>query len=95
MPTKSSSLRPYHTAVRGTGRATTVRLYATDIVKFSPKSITLDTGGYQTPTTIRRMNEAASQYNLGYSVFQRGGKLFAAKGGKLKAFKGSKVVIKR
>ncbi len=33
--------------------------------------IRLDTGGWKTSTTKRRMNQASTQYNLGFRVLQK------------------------
>ena len=49
---------------------TTVTFWNTDIVRFDSKTITLNSGGYQTATTKTRMNQASSQFNLGYTVAQ-------------------------
>lgn len=34
-------------------------------------TITLNSDGYQTVTTKRKMNQAANQFGLGFSVFQK------------------------
>ena len=64
MPRRSATLRPYHTVVRVEGEWTIVRLYTTDIVKFRADRVIYYTGGYETPTTARRMEEAARQFHL-------------------------------
>jgi hypothetical protein len=38
--------------------------------------VTLDSGGYQTVTTKRKMNQAANQFGLGYAVHQHKGEWF-------------------
>jgi len=53
-----------------------VRYHLTDIVKIEVDRITLDTRGYFTSTTKRRMNQAAETYELGYVVYQRKGKWY-------------------
>jgi len=50
-----------------------VRLYTTDIVIIRPNVIILDTGGYNTATTIRRMNEVSEEFGLGYRVYRKDG----------------------
>jgi len=50
---------------------TAVKLYATEIVVFSKDKIRLNTGGYNTVTTRRRMNEVSEEFNLGYKVFSK------------------------
>ena len=42
------------------------------------KRVTLDSGGWRTVTTKRKMNQAANQFGLIYSVFQRKGQWFVA-----------------
>jgi len=51
-----------------------VRYHLTDIVRIEVDRITLDTRGYFTSTTKRRMNQVAETYELGYTVYQRKGK---------------------
>lgn len=47
-----------------------VRYHSTDIVTYDEKTtrVTLRTGGYDTVTTRRRMNQAAQQFGLGFQV---------------------------
>lgn len=48
-----------------------VTLHHTDIVRVAPSgAVTLDSGGYQTPTTKTRMNQVANVWKLGYQVYQ-------------------------
>jgi hypothetical protein len=67
---------------RVTGRATNVkreadgtlvvRYHSTDVVTVKPDgSIVLDTGGWRTLTTRTRMLQAAHEYSLGYSIYQK------------------------
>ncbi len=52
-----------------------VRYHSTDIVTYDEKTtrVTLRTGGYDTVTTRRRMNQAAQQFGLGFQVVRRSG----------------------
>jgi len=50
---------------------TYVRYHSTNVVEFDATSVTLNSGGWQTVTTKRRMNQASNEFNLGYSVYQR------------------------
>lgn len=60
------------TRVIGDKRGMThVRLYDTDVVSFNPKHIVLRTGGWNTPTTARRMEEASQEYGLGLEGVSR------------------------
>lgn len=48
----------------------------TAVVRFTPEWIELDSGGWRTVTTKTRMNQASNQFELGYSVYQKGGEWF-------------------
>ena len=58
------------TKIRTQGNKTIVRLYETDIVSFDDESITLNHGGFKTPTTKRRMNQVSETFNLRFKVIQ-------------------------
>ena len=45
--------------------------HKTTVVEASPDVVKLDTGGYRTATTKTRMNQAARQFDLGYTVRQK------------------------
>jgi hypothetical protein len=55
------------------GEWTLVKYHDTVVVSFNDKWIVLDTGGWFTPTTKTRMNQASNQFGLGYQVYQREG----------------------
>jgi hypothetical protein len=57
-----------------------VKLHKTNIVAFNRDVICLNTGGYNTVTTRKRMNEVSKAYDLGYKVFQQEGKLYVNDG---------------
>lgn len=47
--------------------------HSTEVVKvMDNKYAVLDSGGWLTPTTKRRMNQASSEFRLNFQVFQRG-----------------------
>jgi len=48
-----------------------VYYHDTCVVNVSGAYITLNTGGWTTPTTKRRMNQTSEAYNLGYRVYQK------------------------
>ena len=52
------------------GLKTAVRYHDTNVVEFTPDTITLNSGGWLTATTKRRMNETASAYGLDFWVSQ-------------------------
>lgn len=55
---------------------THVVYHNTKVVSFNPDQIILNSGGWETTTTKRRMNQTSNQFNLGYSVYQKGGMWF-------------------
>lgn len=58
------------TSIRTENGFTIVRYHNTDVVKYTSGLIALDTGGYFTATTKRRMNEASVTFGLHYHVYQ-------------------------
>jgi hypothetical protein len=85
----------HKTYVRSDGNAIIVRYHYTDVVKFTPKTITLNTGGWETSTTKTRMNQASRQYGLGYTVYQKDYDWFVRYKGKTMKFKGNKISFRR
>jgi hypothetical protein len=49
---------------------TSVVYHSTAVVQFNNDKIVLNSGGWETRTTKTRMNQASSQYNLGFEVYQ-------------------------
>ena len=45
--------------------------HSTAIVKWDNTKIILNTGGYRTVTTKKKMIQTSRQFDLGYSVFQK------------------------
>ena len=74
------------------GVVTLVTLHHTDIVKITDYQtsgemhITLDTGGYNTVTTRRRMNEVSQAYGLGFRVYSKKHQLYVEHKGMIEAF---------
>jgi len=58
------------TRVTHTATGLIVRYHSTDVVVVHNGEVTLNTNGWKTVTTKRRMNQAANQFGLGYYVFQ-------------------------
>lgn len=50
---------------------TCVVYHQTCVVRWNAERIILNTGGYETVTTKRRMNQAANQFRLGFGVYQQ------------------------
>lgn len=50
--------------------------HQTKVVRWNSEYCVLDSGGYRTAATKRRMNEIAKEFCLDFEVFQRGGEWF-------------------
>lgn len=68
---RMDNLSSHRTAIYSSGGETRVIYVNTAIVEFDGESVTLRSGGYETVTTKRKMNQASRQFDLGYSVLQR------------------------
>jgi len=55
---------------------TRVTYHQTAVVSWGNGNITLDSGGWMTPTTKKRMNQAADTFGLRFRVFQKAGGWF-------------------
>jgi len=58
------------TKVTHTATGLFVRYHDTDVVTVKNGEVALNTGGWKTVTTKRRMNQASNQFGLNYHVFQ-------------------------
>lgn len=52
-----------------------VSYYGTEIVEWNNSEIFLHTGGYETMSTVRRMNQVSGEFGLGFHVSKRDGRL--------------------
>ncbi len=50
---------------------TEIVYHSTAVVVFNDEKITLNDGGWSTPTTKTRMNQVSNQYKLGYRVYSK------------------------
>lgn len=71
-----NKLSNYRTAWYDEGNTGSVVYASTAIVSWHDGKVTLRSGGWETVTTKRKMNQAASQFALGFDVFQRNHKWF-------------------
>lgn len=55
---------------------TRVSFHSTVVVAFDDAEVWLDSGGWKTPTTKTRINQAANQFDLGFHVYQARGNWF-------------------
>ena len=69
-------LSSYRTAWADNGDSGSVIYTSTEIVSWKDGQITLRSGGWETITTKRKMNQASTQFALGFDVFQRNYKWF-------------------
>jgi len=65
---------------------TSVIYHTTPVVRFNHNEIILNSGGWLTPTTKTRMNQASNEYGLGYEVFQKDYDWYVRYRGKTKLF---------
>lgn len=68
---QQTRLGTHATTVRYENGATIVRYHQTDILKFNEDKIILNTGGWNTTTTKKRLNQASAQFGLNYHVYQK------------------------
>lgn len=92
----NTKLSNYATTITGSNGVIRVTYHATDVVTFDDKTITLNTGGYETVTTKRKMVQASAQFHLGYRVASRDGVwLVTTPRGDVRPFKGNKLTFTR
>jgi 5-hydroxyisourate hydrolase-like protein (transthyretin family) len=65
-----NKLSPYATTIQNEDGWYKVVYHSTTIVKWNDEQIVLNTGGYFTATTKKKMNQASQQFDLGFSVYQ-------------------------
>lgn len=63
-----------------------VKYHRTKVVRWNSDTIVLTTGGWYSPTTVRRMNQASNQFNLGFSVYRRNGAFYVMFAGEVHEF---------
>ena len=68
---RMDKLSNYRTTWTTNGDSGCVTYVNTPVVEWTDKTVTLRSGGYETVTTKRKMNQAANQFGLGFSVSQR------------------------
>jgi hypothetical protein len=85
----------YETKITSDSGITKVRYFGTCVVWVNEKVIELNTGGYFTVSTKRRMNQASVQFNLGYRVFSHKGEWYVNYRGKCLSFIDSTITLVR
>ena len=61
------------TSVANIRKRNVVTLYKTDIVIFDEKTAILNSGGFLTRTTMRRMNQVSNEFGLDFRVYNDNG----------------------
>lgn len=64
-------LSKHVTTWTGDSTAGSVTYHQTTIVRWDSDTVTLNTDGHDTATTRKKMNQAAEQFLLGFSVYQK------------------------
>lgn len=77
---RMDKLSTYCTTVAKTDEGLIVTYHSTPIVTVDGDLITLKTGGWDTVTTRRKMNQAARQFGLRYSVYRKDGTTYVDNG---------------
>jgi len=67
---RTNTIGAHKTVVFTEAGWTRVVYHTTCVVRWNHETIVLDSGGWQTATTKLRMNQAARQFGLGFSVYQ-------------------------
>lgn len=78
---RMNKIGTHATSVRKQGDVTTVTYQGTDVVTVTPTQIILNTGGWYSATTKTRMNQAARQLDLPYTVYQKNRDWFVVQNG--------------
>lgn len=88
-------LSNYKTTIEMLGGIGRVVYVNTPIVIWTEEGITLNTGGWRSVTTKRKMNQAARQFNLGYAVEQKDFEWFVHWQGQRIPFAGNVITLAR
>jgi hypothetical protein len=82
---RSDRLSLYRTLIYDQSGRTCIQYAKTVIVEFDLTNVTLRTGGWMSVTTKRKMNQAARQFSLPYSVYQKKGIWYLSRPGMVDA----------
>ena len=74
---------------------TCVQYHDTIVARFNDNKIILDTDGWYTVTTKKRMNQASDMFDLGYNVYQKDHKWYVDYNGKTSELDKDILIIKR
>lgn len=90
-----SQIGPHRTTIFTENNATRIIYHQTPVVTFTPDTITLNTGGFFTATTKRRMNQTSKAFDLGYVVFQKNNQWYVTTPGGRFAFTSDTITLDR
>lgn len=88
-------LSNYKTTVSEQNGMMTVVYVNTAIVQWNNDKIILNTGGWKSVTTKRKMNQASNQFSLGYGVFQKDYEWFITWKGETIPFDDNEIILER
>lgn len=76
--TQQYKVGTHRTTVRNTADEISVVYHSTEVVNYHKEigELKLNTGGWFTPTTKTRMNQASNEFNLGFTVYQENSEWF-------------------
>ena len=73
---RMDKLRTNRTTIGQAGDLTCITYHSTQIVAFDRHNVSLRTGGWDSVTTRRKMNQASTQFGLGYGVYRDKGESY-------------------
>tara|TARA_R100000306_G_C4246452_1_gene78285 strand:- start:110 stop:391 length:282 start_codon:yes stop_codon:yes gene_type:complete len=92
----NNTIGKHRTKVTNQNGIIKVKYHSTDVVTIDNQSgeVTLNTGGWFTPTTKVRMNQTAMEYGLGFRVYQKDFNWFVERiNGDIIEFQGNKITL--
>ena len=85
----------HKTTISTDDNITSIKYHNTDVVKFGPNWIVLNSGGYRSATTKRKMNQTSQVYDLGYKVYQKDYDWFVNYKGNIIEYNNNRLIIDR
>ena len=73
---RMNALSNYATTIAAEEGCTRITYHSTVIVEYDAETIILRTGGWDSVTTRRKMNQAANQFGLDYGVYRDKGESY-------------------
>jgi len=95
MNNRTNTVGRHATTIRVQNDTTTITYHDTSVVAFDADTITFSTGGWNTATTKRRMNQTSAQFKLGYQVYARRWQWYVDYAGQTYPFTNRSLTIQR